>query len=463
MNINIRAETAADLDAIRHVNRLAFGQHEEAQLVDALREGGFVRLSLVAEQASQVVGHILFSDLPIITVAGTVSALALAPMAVLPEFQKQGIGSALVRRGLDECRRQGHRIVAVVGHPHFYPRFGFSSELASALASPFGGGHSWMAVELVPGALAGVAGRVEYPPPFEPVPEVRLVRPGDQAEWLRMRALLWPDCPANQQAEEIRAFFGTDSPGWSEPFLSVAAFVAVRPSGGLCGFLEASIRPYAEDCATWPVGYVEGWFVDADLRRQGVGRRLLGAAERWAAAQGCQEMASDAQMENEVSLAAHKALGFEESSRAVHLRKRLTRTTGRSADRTRLLNLMLLSDTFAVCRLGSDAPIPPWATAGGLFSITRTADELSVVCCQDAVPQGIPCERGWRCLRVAGTIPFSVVGVLASLTAPLAEAGISVFAISSFDTDYLLVKSADLGRAVDVLRRRGHTIQGAMP
>ena len=75
------------------------------------------------------------------------------------------------------------------------------------------------------------------------------------------------------------------------------------------------------------------------------------------------------------------------------------------------------------------------------------------------MPEGVACERGWRCLLVAGTIHFSVVGVIASLTTPLAEAGISVFAISTFDTDYLLVKAEDLERAVDVLRRRGHTIQ----
>jgi len=166
MNILIRPETSADHDAIRHVNRLAFGQGDEARLVDALRDGGFVRVSLVAQQAGQVVGHILFSDLPIITGAGTVPALALAPMAVLPEVQRQGIGSALVQKGLEACRQQGHRIVVVVGHLHFYPRFGFSPKLATSLESPFSGSDSFMAVELVPGALDGVAGRVQYPPPF---------------------------------------------------------------------------------------------------------------------------------------------------------------------------------------------------------------------------------------------------------------------------------------------------------
>jgi hypothetical protein len=125
----------------------------------------------------------------------------------------------------------------------------------------------------------------------------------------------------------------------------------------------------------------------------------------------------------------------------------------------RQLTLILLPETFAICRLASDASVPPLATAGDLFSITRTADELSIVCRQDTVPEGIHSERGWRCLRVAGTIPISVVGVLASLTAPLAEAGITLFAISTFDTDYLLVKETDLEGAVAALRQEGHIIE----
>ena len=462
MNILIRPETEADHEAIRHVNCLAFGQDEEARLVDALRGGGYVRVSLVAEAGSQVVGHILFSDLPIITGVGTVPALVLAPMAVLPAFQNQGIGSALVQRGLEECRQQGHRIVVVLGHAHFYPRFGFSPKLAAHLESPFSGGDSFMAVDLVPGALCGVAGRVQYAPPFEGVSPIRHVRCDDQEEWARMRCLLWPDDTAEEHAKEVAAFFGKKSFSWSESLPAVAVFVAVRSSGGLCGFLEASIRPFADGCKTRPVGYIEGWFVDPDMRRQGIGRKLVTAAERWAVAQGCKEMASDAHLENTVSLAAHQALGFEESSRAIHLRKRLADTPSPAAEGSNPscpLTLLMLDGTFAICKLAADTPIPPWATASHFFSITRTADELSVVIPQDAVPEGVVSERSWRCLRVTGTMPFSVVGVLASLTAPLVEASISVFAVSTFDTDYLLLKETDFEQAVTALTQAGHSLR----
>ena len=164
----VRLETPTDLGAIRHVNRLAFGQDDEARLVDALRDGGHVRVSLVAEVDGQVVGHILFSDLPIVTPHGTVEALALAPLAVLPSHQRRDIGSTLVREGLRACRDAGHRVVVVLGHPEFYPRFGFSAKMAESLKSPFSG-PAFMAIELTPGALEGVEGEVRYPPPFESV------------------------------------------------------------------------------------------------------------------------------------------------------------------------------------------------------------------------------------------------------------------------------------------------------
>jgi putative acetyltransferase len=165
----IRPETASDLDAIRRVNRAAFDSDAEANLVDALRDGGYVEVSLVAEVDGEIVGHILFTRLPIVTKVGTVDALSLAPMAVLPSHQRQGIGSRLVEAGLQACREKGYKIVVVLGHTEFYPRFGFSADLARPLESPFGGGEAWTAMELVPGALAGVEGRVEYPPPFQDV------------------------------------------------------------------------------------------------------------------------------------------------------------------------------------------------------------------------------------------------------------------------------------------------------
>ncbi len=163
--MEIRPEKPEDIDAIREVNRQAFGQEDEGQLVDALRREGYARVSLVADEAGQLVGHILFSELPISTDAGTTRALALAPMAVVPARQRKGIGSQLIQAGLAACRKDGHRIVVVVGHPAYYPRFGFSAHLAEPLQAPFSG-PAFMALELVPAALAGIGGEVRYPPPF---------------------------------------------------------------------------------------------------------------------------------------------------------------------------------------------------------------------------------------------------------------------------------------------------------
>jgi hypothetical protein len=120
--------------------------------------------------------------------------------------------------------------------------------------------------------------------------------------------------------------------------------------------------------------------------------------------------------------------------------------------------LIVLPDTFAICRLDVSNAIPAWATADSFFAITRTLEELSIVCVQSLVPEGIRCERDWRCLQVAGPIPFMTVGVLASLVQPLAEAGISVFAVSTFDTDYVLVKAVDLARTIEGLRTHEHSV-----
>lgn len=123
------------------------------------------------------------------------------------------------------------------------------------------------------------------------------------------------------------------------------------------------------------------------------------------------------------------------------------------------LRLLHVPGLFAVGRLPADAPLPASATASDFFSITRTADELSVVCREEAAPVAAICERGWCCLRVAGSMPFDLVGVLAALTAPVASAGIGVFAFSTFGTDYLLVKQVDFANAVAALRAAGHLVE----
>jgi len=123
------------------------------------------------------------------------------------------------------------------------------------------------------------------------------------------------------------------------------------------------------------------------------------------------------------------------------------------------LTLLILPGTLAICRLGPDEPIPDWAQTGDLISVTRTSDELSIVCAQAAVPDYVKCNRGWRCLKVEGPLDLSLTGVLASLANPLAAACINIFAISTFDTDYLLVKAENLWQASEVLIQSGHRVK----
>ncbi|MEZ0396330.1 MAG: aminoglycoside 6'-N-acetyltransferase [Anaerolineales bacterium] len=141
---------------------------------------------------------------------------------------------------------------------------------------------------------------------------IRPIAPADFAEWLRMRQALWDDDPADELRAEMGAML-------ENPLTPV--FVAERENGKLGGFLEGGLRRYAEGCDTSPVAYIEGWYVDEDLRRQGVGRRLVEAMEAWAREHGYAELASDTWLENEISQQAHLSLGFEECERIVAYRK----------------------------------------------------------------------------------------------------------------------------------------------
>ncbi len=120
--------------------------------------------------------------------------------------------------------------------------------------------------------------------------------------------------------------------------------------------------------------------------------------------------------------------------------------------------LTVLSVELAVCRLDPSAVVPEWAWHGSFVSLTRTPEELSAICEVDAAPQDAHCVRGWRALRVEGPLPLDMVGVLASLTTTLAQAGVSVFTISTYDTDYLLVRLVELPRAIAALRQAGHRL-----
>ncbi len=145
--------------------------------------------------------------------------------------------------------------------------------------------------------------------------QIRPVEPGDRGEWLRMRRALWSKCPIDTlEAEMATILAGRENQ---------AVFVAARPTGRLGGFVEASIHPHAIGCQTHPVAYLEGWYVDPDLRRTGVGNALLAAAESWARAKGHREMASDTLFDNEAGLAAHQACGYAVTGRLIHFKKRL--------------------------------------------------------------------------------------------------------------------------------------------
>lgn len=171
-DVTIRREGKADLPAIDQVNREAFGQEDEAIIVRAVREGDEPTVSLVAVTDGKVVGHILFSPATISSDSREWPAIALAPMSVLPEYQRRGIGSKLVERGLEACREAGYQRAIVLGHTSYYPRFGFRPaqvwDIRWEHSPPI---EAFMALALVPGALDECSGIARYLPAFDPTPE----------------------------------------------------------------------------------------------------------------------------------------------------------------------------------------------------------------------------------------------------------------------------------------------------
>jgi putative acetyltransferase len=166
----IRPERPEDIDAIFEVNYQAFAQDGEARLVSALRDDGdyLQELSLVAVSGDRIIGHILFPPVTIVSDTGETKALALAPLSVDQDFQCLGIGSALIEEGLKECQRLGHRIVIVVGHPAYYPKFGFTVARDFGIHAPFPcPDEAFMALPLASGALDGISGTVRYPVAFD--------------------------------------------------------------------------------------------------------------------------------------------------------------------------------------------------------------------------------------------------------------------------------------------------------
>ena len=171
MPFTIRSEAPDDRAAVREVNLLAFGGPGEADLVDALRERAVPCVSLVADAGDRVVGHLMLTP---VTVDGhpSLRAMGLAPMAVLPEHQRAGVGSALVREGLDRCRALGIELVVVLGHPAYYPRFGFAPASRLGLRCVYDApDEAFMAIALTGGAHPDRAGLVRYHPAFDEVPE----------------------------------------------------------------------------------------------------------------------------------------------------------------------------------------------------------------------------------------------------------------------------------------------------
>ena len=163
----VREEESQDGQAVRSVNLTAFETAAEANLVDALRQQARPLVSLVAQEGAEIVGHIMFSPVSLASHA-ELNLMGLAPMAVMPAHQRKGVGSALVRAGLERCRARGVGAVVVLGHPSYYPRFGFQPSVRFGIVSEYDAPpEAFMVLELQPGYLSGASGTVKFHAAFQ--------------------------------------------------------------------------------------------------------------------------------------------------------------------------------------------------------------------------------------------------------------------------------------------------------
>ena len=297
-----------------------------------------------------------------------------------------------------------------------------------------------------------------------------LVRPGEPEDadflWdMLYEAVRWEyeNLQSRPPREEILSEPGISHylEGWGRP--GDAAVVALDEDGGRrIGAAWYRLMPPEDpgygfvNAATPEIAIA----IVPEHRGRGVGDALLRALKDVANSQSFAALSLSVQLGNSAAVRLYERHGFRklfEVEDSWTMRVDLARDKDAAPNPS--LTLTTLDARLAVCRLDPADGIPPWATAASLFSVTRTTDELSIVCPEELVPAEIKYESGWRVLKLEGPFEFSLVGVLSSVAAPLAEAGVGIFAISTYDTDYVLVKDAHLELATAALRERGHEVR----
>ena len=285
---------------------------------------------------------------------------------------------------------------------------------------------------------------------------------GPRLRVIRLRALAdAPDAFATTVAEaEVRG-----PQDWEAQIEALPAFVW-REGGVDLGLVRGAAHDHDPQA-----GYLISMWVAREARGRGIGAALVGGVVAWARGRGLRRLVLDVGAHNAPARRLYERAGFIATGVTGalppprgHLREiemALELAGHDAASPVHALDLSVLPGTLAVCRLPAGAASPPWLDAEAFAAVVRTPDETSVVCGAAAVPAGVRAERGWRAIRVAGPLDFALTGVLLSLLRPLASAGVAVYALSTFDTDYLLVREAALDDALAALSGAGHRIAPA--